>query len=276
MISALTNGVHDSLHTGDWPVTEAGFLVPVQFGVNDSNSLQASALVLASRIYDIIPSVRAVYLRGSAIESNRLDLIRDLDVVVVFSTSDEDPQALAGIAASSWLTGKELTRCDLSCVTLDKIREQPFSTVMQLMLAFRATLLAGVPVWDEAPKVKADLQLALRCQDNHRRLVTRFIEKASMAPNLYDPAFLVSWMQKKSLRLGSILTMGLSQRFSRHPTRCSTLISETYPELAELAARVTDDYVVGRSNGAAWHAARGLFCALAERGDALQRTSFQH
>jgi hypothetical protein len=268
-----TDGATDNLHAGDWPLSEDGFFVPAPLEVDRSNSMQAAACDLAAKISSAFSSIHGVYMRGSAIESTRQELSRDVDVIVILGGSDVDRQELDQVASRFWSVGTSGPRCDLERVRLDRIRQQPFSTVIQLVLAFRATLLAGSPVWYETPKVKADGMLATRCQASHRQLVTKHLEKASIAPQHYDSRFFVPWMQKKALRLGGILAMGLTGRFSRHPTRCSTLISETYPELTTLAARVAVDYISGRVDEAARDAAHCLFFALAERGDDLANSS---
>jgi len=270
MKGLLLDGENDALHTSDWLLTENGCLAATSFKLQPGNDLHDIASGFGAKIHSLFPCVQAVYLRGSALESNRRDLVKDVDIIAVIERTAQERCAEIGQAASELWPLQDAPRCDFEIAYSDRLKKQSFSTVTQLILAFRAGLLAGTAVWPEAPRVKADAALALRIQSSHRRFVQRFLGNANAAPDNYDPVALVAWMQKKTLRLGGILSMGVSQRFSRHPVRCATLIAETHPGIGTLAAEVARQYTIGQSNESAWRTARQLFASLCWCGDRLE------
>jgi hypothetical protein len=260
----------DEQHTSDWLLTDGGCFAVAPFKLEGTDGLQARAKAFAGELQAVFPCVRAVYLRGSALESTRGELIKDVDIIAVLDREESKGKlGIYGHAARLWPDMGGLLRCDFGVAAIDGLKREPFSAVIQLILAFRSVLLVGKPIWKEIPKVRADLPLATRLQDSHRKVVLRFLEKASAAPAKYDVDFLVSWMQKKALRLGGILALGVSQRFSRHPLRCATLIAETYPELGEVAEAVAQQYIAGQADEVAWRLARQLFASLSGYADRM-------
>ncbi len=261
----------DTLHLSDWPLTDESYFAHIPLRVNCANYFQARAHAFALDLYRKFANVRAIYLRGSVIESIRPEFVKDVDILAVMDQRMPDCRShIREYTSTAWGKGQGHPRCDLSFIDLDRVKQEPFTSAIQLVVAFRACLLAGEPVWTTTPFVRPDMFLAIRCQENHCRLVNLLLEKALTAPREYEPQVLVAWMQKKSLRLGGILAMGASARFSRHPLRCSVLVSETYPELELLAAQVVRDYVDGRSDARAWRVARRLFDSLVARGHGVE------
>ena len=209
------------------------------FMLDGRNALRARAKDFAAKVQSAFPSVRAVYLRGSVLRAPRIELIRDVDIVAVIDREGQERCArIDAIAADLWSPAGNQPRCDFGLVGFDRLIKEPFFTVIQLILAFRSALLAGEAVWKSIPVVRADAALARRLQANHRKSDERYLERAHAAPANYGTALLVSSMQKKALRLGGILAMGVSQRFSRHPLRCATLLRKSIQNYATLPKRL--------------------------------------
>jgi hypothetical protein len=261
--------IEDELHAGDWPLTESGLFVATRLDVDPGNALHVAAKEVANRISATFSDVHGVYVRGSAIESVKQERVKDVDIVVIVRERVRSRPEIESEMGALWETILARPRCDVSVVRLEQLMQQPFFSVIQLIVAFRACLLVGDPVWEREPIVHAGMPLALRCQSSHRHLVNSFIAKVTQDPARYASEDLVPWMQKRALRLGGILAMGLIGKFSRHPVRCAELVACLWTELAGPARRVARDYISGDITSASWSAARDLFFKISAKADAL-------
>ncbi len=260
----------EELHRGDWPIGSNGGFRKIVFTMDRSSPRHQYAFRLAQLLAARTVGVEAIYFRGSALESARSEWVRDLDLVVVASSDAMLTQReVKEIVGEFRRENPSELRVDVGVMGVSAVLASPFTSVKQLILAFRALRLSGREVWPESPLVQPDVDLARACFIAHTEPTWQRLATVAQDPAKHFQDPLVSWVQKRALRAGGILAMGRIGRFSRHPVRCAELVGLMFPDLAVLAANVVHDYCAGDRHAHAWQAAVNLFDELRVRGNLL-------
>ena len=246
----ISNHWEERLHEAEWPVDEAGYFIQTKPPLLDDSPCQAAARVLADELVKQFKLVCAVYLRGSALESHNLALIRDVDIVVVIVDDPSDPSALKVRTAvcefANTVWHPHLPPCDISCI-LQSALGCSDNDILAAMLILRAQLLAGeCDAWIRSPRIHAGKTFAQNLWSAHLTNTDRIWSRTSdpgkeMGVNVRER--FVPWFQKRALRSGGIEALARIGRFSLHPRTCTRLIGDSVPECAPLAIQVFNDYI---------------------------------
>lgn len=257
-----------SKHVADWPVCSDGFFRRVDFELDADNVLHTSALQVARQLSVAFPQIRSVFLRGSALESDRTDRIADVDLVAVYrghpkrlgKESDE-------FTSEQWNQFDLTMRCDVTYLSDLIFSDHRFDSMIELILAFRSQILTGPQVFSVVPQVKPTVELSWKLQRTHRRTVDKFMRKIYEDRARYQLERIVPWLQKKALRLGGVMSLGESGPLSRYPPRCAALTCNGVPRLSALALKVLDDFVSSTHNEWSWNRALNLYVQLSQECD---------
>lgn len=245
----------------DWPVSKDGCFVPSTTTHRHEGDINQSVYWLASWVLEL-PSVVAVYLRGSAATTNDGKRPFDVDLVIaVAGLHSADRKALANEARQKWeerCRAFPLPELDLLVVDAQRIVSDPSLESTRLLIWLHGVRVAGADLFASIPPVPATATTGRRLLHAQLRAAHDGIEWYTSR----DQEVPIDWLQKRALRIGGVLSLAQGGPMSRHPARCAALIASVAPNLAALSHAVCADLFAHRSDIDAGIRARELWAGV--------------
>ena len=264
-MSYWLNTYKDDCELDFWKI-ENGRFYPKKYSFNPNDEHQNIADSIADNLIKI-NGIKSVYLRGSVLESKKVELRRDIDIIVFFNSNEITDKIERDVMSikDKYLLMTNL-HIDLVLVSVCDFIFFKKNSLLKIIIINRSLLLRGEPVFNLDESVDINEALLDNLLKSHIKNFEHQLWHLTSLGYANEHKY-TSWFQKSALRFGAILSLKQFGLYSRDPYTCTYLIRNIFYELTNLSQDVFISYCKNSLTNNACEKAVTLFAELQERSN---------